>query len=139
MELRITCITAPDVGQLIGDVAIQLEDRLRSVVEPRDYGGGVDQFAVFFVSVDSDPIQNERYCVANNRIGRYKSPMTGQSVKFVGIAVPVDPGTVLDSPATTLPRMLERLFLDELQAPAYAMPRNFNREQLFADISAALV
>ena len=115
-----------------------LEDRLRSLIELRDYGGGIQQFAVFFVSVDSDPVESERYCFANNRASRYKDLLTGQIVKFVGIAIPVDPETVLRSPRAELPRLLEGLLLAELEAPAYAIPKMFGRQRLLADLKAAL-
>ena len=138
MKLRVTSITASEVGELISGVTTSLEDRLRPVVEPKDYGGGVEQFAVFFVSVDSDPIENERYCAANNRAGRYKDILTGKMVSFVGIAVPVDPKEVLNSPREALPRRLEGLLLDELESPAYAMPKKFDRPNLVADLRSAL-
>ncbi len=138
MQLRVTSITASEVGELINSVTTGLEDRLHPVVESKDYGAGVDQFAVFFVSVDSDPIENERYCCANNRAGRYKDMLTGKMVRFVGIAVPVDPHVVLSSPREVLPRRLEGLLLDELESPAYAMPKKFDRQRLLADLRSAL-
>jgi hypothetical protein len=138
MKLRVTSITASEVGELINSVTTGLEDRLRPVVEPKDYGGGVEQFAVFFVSVDSDPIENERYCAANNRAGRYKDLLTGKMVSFVGVAVPVDPQVVLSSPREALPKQLEGLLLDELESPAYAMPKKFDRQHLLADLRSAL-
>jgi len=138
MKLRVTSITASEVGELINGVTTRLEDRLRPVVEPNDYGGGIDQFAVFFVSVESDPLENERYCHANNRVSRYKDILTGRMVKFVGIAVPVDPETVLGSPQAGLAKLLEGLLLDELESPAYTMPKKFDRKRLFTDIRTAL-
>ena len=59
-------------------------------------------------------------------------------VKFVGIAVPVDPETVLGSPQAELPKLLEGLLLAELESPAYAMPKMFDRQRLLADLKAAL-
>ena len=138
MKLRVTSITASEVGELINSVAVRLEDQLRPVVEPNDYGGGIDQFVVFFVSVDSDPLENERYCTANNRASRYKDLLTGKMVKFVGIAIPVDPETVSGSPQAELPKILEGLLLDELESPAYAMPKKFDRQRLLADLKAVL-
>lgn len=139
MKLRVTSITASEVGELINSVTTKLEDRLRPVVELKDYGGGIGQFAVFFVSVDPDPIENERYCAANNRTGRYKDLLTGKMVSFVGIAVPVDPHEVLNSSRETLPQVLEGRLLDELESPAYAMPQKFDRIHLLEDIRSALL
>jgi hypothetical protein len=138
MKLRATSVTVSDVGELINSFTTDLEDHLRPVVETQDYGGGVEQFAVFFVSVDTDPVKNERYCVANNRAGRYKDVLTGKVVSFVGLAIAVDPKTVLSSSRAALPQLLQGLLLEELESPPYAMPKKFDRQRLLADIRAAL-
>jgi hypothetical protein len=138
MKLRVTSITATDVGALISGVTCRLEDRLRPILEPKDYGGDIDQLAVFFVSVDADAVANERYCVANNRAGRYKDLLTGKMTRFLGISVAVDPRLVLSSSKDALPRLLETLFLDELKSPAYAFPKKFEHRRLVADVTSAL-
>lgn len=138
MKLRVTSVTASEVGELINSVTTSLEDRLRPLVEQQDYGGGIQQFAVFFVSVDSDPLENERYCHANNRAGRYKDILTGKMVSFVGIAIPVDPKRVLSLPREALPEFLQGLLLEELEAPAYALPKKFDHQRLLADLTAVL-
>ena len=124
---------------MISEVTTKLEDRLCPLFEQRDYGGGIQQLAVFFVSVDSDPIANERYCIANNRASRYKDLLTGEMVRFVGIAVPVDPALVLESAREALPKLLEGLLLEELDDPAYALPKKFDGKRLFADMKSALL
>jgi hypothetical protein len=138
MKIRVTSIVAPEVRALISSVTTRLEDWLRPAIEPNDYGGGIDQFAVFFVSVESDPVENERYCSANNRASRYKDLLTGEMVRFVGIAVPIAPETVLASSQDELSNRLEALLLEELESPAYAMPKNFDRLRLLIDLRVAL-
>ena len=137
MRLRITSITTPEVGQLVGNLTTMLEDRLRPSIETQDYGTGIAQFVVFFVSVDSDLLENERYCVANNRCSRYKDLVTGEIVKFIGLAVPIDPALILRTPEEALPGILGSLLLDEVAIPAYALPRTFDRPRLAADLRAA--
>jgi len=139
MKLRVTSITVSDVGEQINSVTTALEDLLRPVVAAQDYGGGIEQFAVFFVSVDSDSVENERYCRANNRAGRYKDIVTGKMVSFVGLAIPVDPKTVLSSSREALQQLLQGLLFEELETPAYTLPKKFNRQRLLADLKAALV
>lgn len=138
MKLRITSITASEVGEVINGVTTGLEDRLRPLVEQRDYGGGIQQFVVFFVSVDSDPLENERYCIANNLTSKYKDILTGKMVSFVGIAIPVDPKRVLSSSKESLSGLLQDLLLEELEAPAYALPKKFDRQKLLTDLRMAL-
>ncbi|HYE71114.1 MAG TPA: hypothetical protein VD932_06295 [Aquabacterium sp.] len=131
-------ITATEVGEQVNSVAIALEDRLRPALASKNYGGGVEQFVVFIVSVDAHPLENERYCIANNRAGRYKDMMTGRMVSFVGIAVPVNPEAVRGSSSEGLDRHLHDLLLKELGSPAYAMPKAFDRQRLFEDVVLAL-
>lgn len=138
MKLQVTSITESGVGKLINSVTNSLEDRLCPVLEGQDYGGGIQQLVVFFVSVDSDPMENERYCHANNRAGRYKDILTGKMVRFVSIAVPVDPMSVMGSSQESLPRLLQKLFLEELEEPAYELPGKFDRQKLLADLRGAL-
>lgn len=138
MRVRITSIVNSEVGRLISAVTTDLEDRLQPLFAPQDYGAGIEQFVVFFISVDSDPIENERYCVANNHAGKYKDILSKKMVKFVGIAVPIDPQVVLDSSSTALARHMCDLLIEELEAPAYAMPKNFDHARLLADLKTAL-
>lgn len=138
MKLRMTSITTPEVGAQINSVTTALEDQLCPLIESRQYGGGIQQFA-FFVSVDSDPRTNERICIASNRAGRYEHILTSETVRFVGLAVPVDPAIVLHSSPGSLPAILQGLFLDALATPAYALPEKFDRQGLLADLRAALL
>lgn len=138
MKLRITSITASEVGELINSVSTALEDQLCPVIELRDYGGDIQQFIVFFISVDSDFLENERYCIANNRASQFKDRLTGKMVRYVGLAVPVNPAVVLDTPKEALKKNLQNLLLEELAAPPYAMPKKFNRQALLDDLRVAL-
>jgi hypothetical protein len=119
MKLRITSITTPEVGEQVNNVTTALEDRLRPFIESREYGGCIREFAVFFVSVDPDTLANERFCIANNRASRYKDILTGEIVRFVALAVPVDPAIVLHSSREALPGVLQRLLLDEFNCTSF--------------------
>lgn len=138
MILQITSITGSETGELINGITTTIENQLRPLVEPRNYGGDIQQFIVFFVSVDSDPIENERYCRANNRSSRYKDLLAGETKRFVGLAVPVDPAVVMSSSQEALSGILRSLLLNALAAPAYAMPKKFDRLGVLADFRTAL-
>ena len=64
--------------------------------------------------------------------------MTGKTIKFVGIAVPIDPETVLASSEAELSKCLENLLLEELESPAYALPKKFDRQRLLVDLRVVL-
>jgi hypothetical protein len=134
MKFRVTSITAPEVGAWINDAVIGLQNRLSPTLDSKDYGGDIGQFVVSFVSVDSDRLENERYCIANNRSSRYKDILTGKMVKFVGIAVPVDPEIFMGLSDEALMPFLEGALLRELEDPSYALPKIFQRLAVFKDI-----
>lgn len=137
MKVRITSVTAPSVSAAIRAVTTALEDQLGLALEKKDYGGGVQQFSAFYVSVDSDLSQNQPYCQMHNRSGKYKDIVTGKMVGYVSLAVPVDPERVL-SAAEALPKLLQDLLIEQLEQPTYQLPKNFDRELLLADVKAAL-
>jgi hypothetical protein len=138
MKLRITSVVAPEVRELVSSITIPLEDQLRPIIEARDYGGGIRQFVIFIVSVDADTIENERYCQANNRAGRYKDLSTEEMVKFVGLAVPVNPQLVLSSSKEELLKEMKKLIFYELESPKYKMPEKFDMNKFISDLRAAL-
>lgn len=117
----------------VSAVATALEERFRPLIEAGDYDGGIGQFVVLFVSVETDPLENERYCIANNCVSRYKDFVTGAFVRYISIAIPVDPGLVLQSSNDHLTDIFMEKLLAELADPAFAMPKKFNRLQLLAD------
>lgn len=138
MKLRITSITTSEVGSLISGVTTKLEDRLCPTIDNQDYGGGIHQFALFFVSVDTDPLENEVYCRANNRISKYKDIATGKMVSFISVAIPVDPKCVLSMSHDMLYELFEQLLLDKLKSPPHEFPKRFDQQKLYEDIKVAL-
>lgn len=138
MKLRVTSVTASSVGELINGVTTSLEDLLRPMLEQKDYGGGVEQFSAFYVSVGPAPEENRPYCQMHNRSGKYKDIVTGKMVSYVGIAIPVDPERVLTSSKEALPKLLHGLLLEQLEAPAYQLPKKFDSQRLLADLKAVL-
>lgn len=138
MKLRVTSVTTSSVGELINGVTTKLEDLLRPMLEQKDYGGGVEQFSAFYVSVGSDLEENRPYCQMHNRSGKYKDIVTGKMVSYVGIAIPVDPERVLTSSKEALPKLLHGLLLEQLAAPAYQLPKKFDSQRLLADLKAVL-
>lgn len=136
MRIEVTSVAHSEVHGLVCDITNLLEDELRPMIKDCDYGGGVQLFVVSFISVSSDPLDNKRFCVGNNHTGRYKCHFTGETVRFVKIAVPVDPKIVLSTPRSELLKLFEALLVEELIEPAYALPKKFNRQQLLLDLKS---
>jgi hypothetical protein len=94
MKVRITSVTAPGIGEQISDATTALEDALGAKLENQDYGGGIEQFSAFYIAVDSDLAANGVYCKMHNKSGKYKDVVTGKLVRYVAIAIPLDPKCV---------------------------------------------
>lgn len=89
--MRVTSVTSSEVGELICNVTVALENELKPIFANDSYGGGVDQFVVVVVAVDSDTSVNEKFCKSHNRAGTDRHPITGEKVKYISVALPFDP------------------------------------------------
>jgi hypothetical protein len=74
----------------------------------------------------------------NNRASRYKDIATGNMIRFLSIAVPVDPGCVLNLSQEALFELLKNSLFKELVTPAYALPKKFNLQKVLIDLRVAL-
>lgn len=140
MRIRITSITTPNVAEKIRNITVYLEDFLRPILAPKDYGGEVDQFCVIFLAFEVDPSSEETqaYYRGHNRSGRYKDFITGEVVRHVTIAIPVSIEQVLSTSRDELRGVLEDLLMKELASPSYKFPKKFERERLFSDLTDLL-
>ena len=84
MKIRVTSVTASEVGPVFGRVAVALEDALNPVFEKISFGGGIDQFTVVAVSVDPDSVENEKFCKKHNVVGSFKNMLTMTKIGWVG-------------------------------------------------------
>lgn len=140
MRLRITSITTPNVAERIRNVTVSLEDFLRPILMPKDYGGEIDQFCVIFLAfeVDSSSGETQAYYLGHNRSGKYKDFITGEVIRHVTIAIPVSIEQVLSASRDELRGVLEDLLMKELASPSYKLPKKFERERLLSDLTEVL-
>lgn len=94
MKIRFTSVTWSDIGPLIRNVMVMLEDALNPIFANNTFGGGVDQFTTVVVAIDSNSSENDKFCKAHNRVGIDKNPITGKKIKNISVALPFDPGVI---------------------------------------------
>ena len=138
MKMRVTSVTNSEVGQSINAVSVWLEDTLAPAFADKEYGAGVEQLSIFFVSVSHDFEENHPFCVMHNRQGRYKDIFSGKSVRYVSFAVPVNPDELLKKSSSERPGFLTTLLLRELSAPPYELPKSFDYPRLYDDLKRVL-
>jgi len=138
MKIRITSVTAPSVSEPIRNITTVFEARLRTALVEKDYGGGVEQFSVFYISVDSDPTENDQYCKMHNKYGKYKDILTKKMVSYVGIAIPIDPQLILKLSVEKQSQLLAESLLKQLENPSYQFPKKFDYLRLLVDLKSLL-
>lgn len=136
MKLRVSSVTDKSVGGLVNEVSIWLEDELRPKVENSDYG--IEQFSIFFISVDSDILENDKFCQMHNRFGKYKNILDGRMTEYVSIAVPADPAVLVAMSPIEIRQVLVDKLIEQLARPVRRFPKKFENVRLLSDLRIAL-
>jgi len=119
---------------LVGDVGVWLEDALGPLFISRDFGGGINQFVATLVAVDSDEAENERFSIDHDKGGRYKDFRTGGPVKFIGVAVRVNPKNLTALSFEQAKSLLAKALLDRLSQPLHCVPSGFRLCEFLREI-----
>jgi hypothetical protein len=126
MQLRVTSVTGEDVAALFRDATVDLETALARHFAGRDYGGGIDQFVVVAVSVDSDAAENERFCGPYNKVGSYKSLVTGERVRYISFACALDPAAAIRMSEGQVAAAICKSLSNHLDNPPVRVPKQFD-------------
>jgi hypothetical protein len=95
MRFRITSVTSEETGALFREITVKFEDWLNAALGDSEFGEGVDQFTIIFISVDDQKDQNTRWASAHNKLGKYKDRFSGESVRYLSVAVEILPSEIL--------------------------------------------
>jgi len=93
---------------------------------------------VMIVSVDSDEIENQKFCKGYNKVGRYKHPISSETVKFIGFALPYDPEIIVTMNIGQFVNIFCTDLLSRLSAPSFKIPSTFNYEKFCFDLREPL-
>ena len=138
MRFRITSVTSEETGALFREITVKFEDWLNAVLGDGDLGEGLEQFTIVFISVDDQKNQNSRLASAHNKLGRYKDRFSGESVRYLSVAVEIVPPEILGK---SLPNFFSYAALAAIECLSIRPkrgPKDFNYLRCAASISTAL-
>ena len=138
MQFRVTSVTSTEVGELVNDVTVKLEDWLNAALADGDFGGGLDQFTFFVVSAYDEPDVNEHWAEVRNKLGSFKDSASGQSVRSLSMAVAIPPADIMALSLGEAMQLVCARLRAKLAVRPKRMPKGFEYERCATAISAAL-
>ncbi len=120
------------------DVTVRVEDWLNASLGDGDFGGKVDQITIIVIAVDDDASENSLWEKANNKVGRFKNPFTGERVSHISAAIAISPAKVLACEPTELLSVFCVSATNRLSVRPPRIPKGFDYERFHIAISKAL-
>jgi hypothetical protein len=138
VRFRVTSVASAEVGELVNDVTLKLEHWLNAAVADGDFGKGLDQFTFFVVSAFDELDTNEQWAEARNKLGSFKNPSSGESMRTLSVAVPVPPADMMALSLEEAIQLVCTLLRAKIAVRPKRVPKGFEYERCAAAISAAL-
>jgi hypothetical protein len=138
VRFRVTSVTSAEIGELVNDVTVKLEDWLNAALADGEFGNGLDQFTFFVVSAFEERDTNELWAEARNKLGSIKDPVSGKSVRILSIAVAIPPVDMMGLSLAGAMQLVCTLLRAKVAVRPKRVPRGFEYERCAAAISAAL-
>ena len=125
MRIRCTAITDADVGNRLGKAAYELQEYLAPYFVDDCFGEGVDIFMFVVISVDSDPVENEKGSNRYNRYSRIKNLKTGMTERCLGRVLLLGLSKVLLMNEKELQNSITTGLIQRLKDPDVKIPKKF--------------
>lgn len=138
MRIRITSSTSEQAALLLRTFTVWLEDVLFDAFKISDFGVDVDQFVAVFVAVSEDETENERFAVKHDQSGKYKDVRTGIPVKFIGVAVRLNPEYIAKLNTDQIKFSLIQALITRLNQPIKRVPKGFQLALFLHKINSVL-
>jgi hypothetical protein len=138
VRIRVTCITAEEVGSLVGEVALKFQDWLGAALSDGEFGGRLDQVTMFIVSVDDDVGENARWTRPRNGLGRVKNPFTGETFSNLSLAVAIPPSKFAQTTLKEALAVASSAFSERILERPRRVPKGFEYERFAKGLSTAL-
>jgi hypothetical protein len=138
VQFRVTSVTSAEVGELVSEVTVKLEDWLNASLADGEFGEGLDQFTLFVVSAFDEPEANERWAEVRNKLGSFRSPASGELVRSMSMAVAIPPADMMALSLEGAMQLVSVMLRAKLAVRPKRVPKNFEYERCAAALSAAL-
>ena len=135
MKLRVTSITASEVGSIVSKVTVLLEDKFNSFFESKSYGYSIDQFTIIVISVDDDPLENSKYFCEKYRRNSYKDYFSDEKIHYLEVGILIPPNDLLThDPEIIIKSYIQNNIADFLSK----VPQKFDSTAFLIDFLKAL-
>ena len=98
----------------------------------------IDQFTMVLVSVYDDPNANEKWCQGHRKLASAKHPFTGESTRYLSVAVPVAPAEVVAATPSELQRLVAAAIERALAARPSRLPKGLDYAALRTAVGSVL-
>lgn len=138
MLFRVTSVAAEETGALLRYSTVRIEDCLNEFLRNENFGEGVDQFILVFISVDDKANENSRWGKSHDKTGSYTNPSNGEKVRYISSAVLVPPESFVGKgPAALLSYVCSSAIARLVMRPK-RVPKGFDYGRCSAAVSMAL-
>jgi hypothetical protein len=126
MKVRVTSIAWKEVAELVRSVGVAMQAALTVPFQELSFGAGIDQLTIIVISVSSDTDENARVCRGYDKVSKHRHPFSGEQVRSIGFAVPIDPDALVTMMGRDLTEMICTTVIDKLDQPYPRLPRGFD-------------
>jgi hypothetical protein len=104
----------------------ELEEFFYPKFRDAGFGGEVDKAIFAIVAVDVDAAENERLCGPHNEAGSHEHWFSGKKVRFISLAVPVNPELIEGAGLAQAGPLVAGILLARLSNPGVTIPKGFD-------------
>jgi hypothetical protein len=126
MKVRVTSIAWTGAAELVRPVGVAMQTALTVPLQELSFGAGIEQLLIIVISVSSDADENARVCRGYNKVSKHRHPFSGEQVRSIGFAVPIDPDILATMTARSLTEMICSTIVDNLAQPYPRLPRDLD-------------
>lgn len=136
MKITVNSVTSGEVTAKYREPMLALERQLQECLNG-SYEGGVESLAFIAVSVSDDEAENQNFADDFNKSGYFKSPLSGERIKYLSFAYAITPQDAQRlSDHDLLSNFIAGILL-ELQTPRVRIPKSFDLQKLISDMEMA--
>lgn len=139
MRFRVTSVAGSEEGARLNEITVRMEEELNAELGVQEFGSSIDQFTLVVISVYDEPEENEVWCKAHRKIAMTTNPFTGETVRYLSVAVPLPPKTILASEGISLCEQVTASVQRVLATRPGRLPAGLDFKRLSAAVTSVLI
>jgi len=133
MKIRFTSVAITGVGEKISEATVLIEKVVGEMFSDLFFGAEIKQFTSVMIAVGDEG--NRRFSKKHEKIGSYKSRVTGETTNFISCSLPLDPEQLLGKTRDEI----ITIFCDALKVRLISPPANLPDEFDYEGFSCRMV